>query len=212
MKGIVTHEISPGDSLQKIARLYGVEDWREIALINNLRSPYINSVFLSEDYKDDPRVAKVGSVILIPYKNSARTIDVREVETATYGIDIDLYQGQPARTHEEGAPSETGRDIRLAGGLENLSQQLKIRLATKEGAILKHPDFGSRLHLYRGKLNTLENQNKVRFEVLRCLNSDFRIQKVENIELITDQGNYYVRGKIYPIEPGKPFELLYFLE
>lgn len=212
MRGTITHRIAPGDSLQKIARLYEVDDWREIARINRLKSPYINSVFLSEDYKGDRHVARVGDTILIPRKTDRAYFNLPEVESITYGIDIDLYQGQPVRTHEEGTPTENGRDINLASGLANLSQQLKIRLATKKGAILMHKDFGSRLHLYRGKLDTRENQNKVLFEVERCIRSDFRVADVKELKISTKEGSYYVSGKIYPIEPGQPFELLYYLD
>ena len=42
MQGLITHRVAVGDSLQKIARIYDIEDFREIARLNNLKSPYID--------------------------------------------------------------------------------------------------------------------------------------------------------------------------
>ena len=61
-----THEVVQGDSLQKIARLYNVPDWRDIAETNKLKYPYIDSVFMSDRYKDTDYVAKIGSRLIIP--------------------------------------------------------------------------------------------------------------------------------------------------
>lgn len=214
MEGLQTHKVAPRDSLQKISRLYGIEDWREIAELNGLHSPYIDSVFMSEEYKDDPKVAKVGTILLIPvmgvnYSTPKMQRDV--VEQLAYGLDLDLYGDEPVLTEEEGELSYASGDIALAEGLHNLAQQLTIRLSTKEGALLLHPDFGSRLYLYTGKLDDQTTRNKIAFEVERCLRSDFRVKEVRDIEVVQIEGGNAVTATVIPVPPGEPFKLYKYL-
>lgn len=212
---IQTHTITIGDSLQKIARLYGVDDWRDIAQLNNLHTPYIDSVFQSTDYEDNERVAKIGDIILIPNLASNTVITKRvdeEIEALAYGIDLDLYNGETAMTEKEGALFIENNDIALAQGMSNLAQQLTIRLSTKKGALLLHPEFGSNLYKYNGKLDNTNTKNKIVFEVESCLRSDFRVKEVNNIDLETKDGAVYVVAKIVPIEPGQPFKLYKFIK
>lgn len=214
MRGLKTHTVTIGDSLQKLARLYEIDDWRDIAQVNNLHSPYIDSVFQSNDYLDDEGVAKVGDVILIPNLNGIRHISKskdEELESLAYGIDLDLYGDNIVSTEEEGSLSIEGTDVKLAKGLDNLAQQLKIRLGTKKGALLLHPDFGSNIHKYTGKLDRFEDRNKLIFEAESCLRSDFRVKDVKNLKIFPENGYNYLLAEIIPIEPGQPFKLYKFL-
>ena len=70
MKGLVTHRVELGDSLQRIARQYDLEDWRQIAEINQLEPPYINAVFEDNYYKDNDKVAEIGDFLLIPSRQA----------------------------------------------------------------------------------------------------------------------------------------------
>lgn len=208
MNEIKTHTITIGDSLQKLARLYGVEDWIDIALVNELHSPYIDSVFQSTDHLNDDGVAKIGDIIIIPNLESSKVVSNHrneEVESLAYGIDLNLF----GEENEE--LSFEINDIALSKGLDNLAQQLKIRLSTKKGSILLHPDFGSDLYKYTGKLSKYEDRNKIVYEVEKCLRSDFRVKEVSNIEIESKNGNNYVSATITPIEPGQPFKLYKYL-
>lgn len=214
MIGLKTHKVTIGDSLQKLARMYNIENWQEIAELNSLTSPYIDSRFPLEGESSEG-IARVGDILVIP---SLGTVDVvthknnREVEALAYGKDLDLYHNEPVFHDVKGHLKEGDRDIKTVTGLENLAQQLMTRLSVKKGALLMHPDFGSNLHLYAGKLDSQENRNKIMWEVESCIRSDFRVNDVIDINVVFKSGKTYVQAKIIPIEPGSPFDLTYYLD
>lgn len=214
MHGLKTHRITEGDSLQKLARLYSIDNWRQIAIINNLEEPYIDSVFKSEEHLNNPNVAKIGDIILLP-KPNGENIHVskrrnKEIESLAYGIDIDINGEFPVGTITQGEVQEV-RDIKLVAGIDNLAQQLNTRLTTKLGSLLTHPDYGSTLYKYNGRLNKPENDNKVIFEVESCIRTDFRVKDVLNVTVRHERDKRYVSCTVIPIEPGTPFKYEYIL-
>lgn len=213
MKGIITHTIKMGDSLQKLARAYGVRDWREIAEINELHAPYIDAVYGSEAYKDDKYVACVGDTIIIPSAEAYRLSESEqdEVEAEAYGFDLALYHDNPASGKVKGN-LEYDRDVKVVSGLGNLAQQLMSRLSVKQGALLLHPEYGSNLHKYYGTRDSLAIQNKIIFEVERCLRTDFRVRDIQDLAIERVDGTYVVTARIIPIPPGKPFAWEYRLK
>ena len=216
MKGLQTHRITHGDSLQKLARLYKVEDWRDIAIVNRLTPPYIDAVFGSTKYENDNGVAKIGDTIIIPsFKNNSQVPDrkaEKEIEILSYGEDLDLYKNDVVEHRVKGELSETGTDIKTAAGLSNLAQQLLSRLSVKQGALLMHPEFGSNLHKYVGKLDRQEDRNKALWDAERCLRTDFRVKEVADITIEKVTGGNALRARIIPIAPGEPFVIKYFIE
>ena len=91
--GYRTHTISAGDSLQKIAVMYGIDDWREIAYFNNLSYPYVSSDAPQVSQKN---VAIIGDLIYIPsydYKIApiADELNSTTLEEQAYGCDLDIY-------------------------------------------------------------------------------------------------------------------------
>ncbi len=215
MQGLITHRVAVGDSLQKIARIYDIGDFREIARLNNLKSPYIDAVLNSKDYINDDSVAKVGDVLIIPTQKISSDVtrdDKKEIEAIAYGIDLDIYQDEPVFTYEKGHTEREGYDIKIVAGIKNLSQQLKIRLSTKRGSILAHKNFGSNLYLYDGLLESQETNNKIIFEVESVIRSDFRVKDVRNIKIKTVGGKRVVTCEVIPIEPGQPFLFNHYIE
>lgn len=213
MKGIITHKIRIGDSLQKLARLYDVRDWRSIAEINELEPPYIDSVYDSTEHKDNPYVACVGDTIVIPsakaYVLSTRSKD--EIENESYGRDLDLYDDKPVEQIVKGE-LRGSRDINVVSGIANLAQQLMTLLTVKKGGLLLHPEFGSNLHLYTGHRDSIATRNKIRFETESCLRSDFRVQDVQDVEVEKDGDAYFVTARIIPIPPHSEFNFEYKLK
>lgn len=214
MHGLKTHRITEGDSLQKLARLYSIDNWRQIAIINNLEEPYIDSVFKSKEHLNNPNVAKIGDIILLP-KPNGENIHVskrrnKEIESLAYGIDIDINGEFPVGTITQGEIEEV-RDIKLVAGIDNLAQQLNTRLTTKLGSLLTHPNYGSILYRYNGRLNKPENDNKVIFEVESCIRTDFRVKDVLDVKVRHERDKRYVSCTVIPIEPGTPFKYEYIL-
>lgn len=215
MKGFQTHTITIGDSLQKLARMYDVANWEDIAEINKLSSPYIDSTFpCYTEY--DGKVLKVGDTILIPsqkvYNNNYKKIEQREIETLAYGSDLSLYNTHTPNSTFKGYLDEGTNDVLLVDGLDNLAQQLETRLTVKKGALLLHPKFGSELYKYVGAKATQENMNKIIFETESCLRSDFRVLDVEDIKVEFKDGYTAVTAFITPIRPARPFSFTYYIK
>ena len=211
MKGLRTHRVNIGDSLQKIARLYGVEEWQEIAVLNHLTFPYVNTQ-LGEEAQEG--VARLGDTLLIPSKSSQRYPEKRneEIEALAYGVDLDLYTGMVGQTDTKGHLDLEGGDILLAQGLKNLAQQLTTRLSTKKGNLLKHPDFGSELYKYDGLLESQEVDNKVLFEIEHCIRSDSRVKEILDLSIEREGDRRVFKARIVPIEPGQPFNYRYYID
>lgn len=215
MKGLQTHVVTKGDSLQKLARMYGVDKWWKIAEINDLDPPYLDSEFPPvRTYEGN--VAKVGDLILIPtFNTNALYKDVKneEIENLAYGSDLKIYTKNELRENRIKGHTRQGlKDIELAKGLENLAQQLSSRLSVNKGALLMHPDYGSDLYKYVGTKDTQETRNKIAFEVESCLRSDFRVKEVLDISLKEEGEGLIVNARIVPIEPGQPFDFIYLIE
>lgn len=214
MKGLITHRVTIGDSLQKLARMYNIDDWRLIAEINELEEPYINSVLEDKSFRENKYVANVGDIILIPsqqaYKVASREKQ-EEIEAEAYGRDLDLYHGVAAQDTVKGYVTY-GKDVDTVEGIPNLAQQLMSRLSVNKGSLLLHKEFGSNLYKYLGKLHSQENINKIRWEVESCLRSDYRVSDVKDLKAQVIDNNVYITAKVIPITPGKPFEFKYTLK
>lgn len=213
MRGIVTHRIRIGDSLQKLARLYNVPDWRSIAEINELEPPYIDSIYESKEYADNRYVASVGDTIVIPSAKAYALSDrsKSEIESESYGRDLDLYDDKPVEQLVKGE-LRGSRDVNVVYGIANLAQQLMTLLTVKKGGLLLHPEYGSELHRYVGMRDSIATRNKIRFETESCLKSDFRVEDVEDIEVKKDGDAYIVTARIIPIPPQSEFNFEYKLK
>lgn len=214
-KGLITHRIMIGDSLQKLARMYDIADFREIAYINDLEEPYINSDFDDRSYIGNERVKNVGDIILIP-STEARRIEnkdtQKEAEILAYGKDLDLYHGFPSEGRLKGNLGSNNNDLDIVQGLSNLSQQLQTRLSTKKGALLLHKDFGSNLDRFIGLKITQELLNKIMWEAEETIRSDFRVSDVKDIRAEVIDGKIGVFAKIIPLPPSSEFDFTYYVK
>jgi len=100
--------------------------------------------------------------------------------------DADLVESQAAG-ERSGAPP--ARDLRLAAGLDNLTQAIANRLKTRRGELapLGHPDYGSRHHDLVGEPNVERTRNLVKLYVLQALRQEPRIEKVLRAEVRAEQ-------------------------
>ena len=186
----ITHVISPGDTIQAIAMLYGV-DWTKLVVINGLNYPYIDSTVGSTAYANTDEVAKVGDRLVIPTKGllipSKTNSSMTEMEKYTFGCDLDLFAGAmmnngTANVENLGVlhANEDG-DVLLAEGINNLRQQLIIRLGTPKGSLMMHPEWGSDLLQYIGSKLTMERLIKIKLAVQECVLGDFRVLGISDM-------------------------------
>jgi len=79
--------------------------------------------------------------------------------------------------------SDTGGDLDITTGRENLAQAIINRLLTRRGELaqLGHPEYGSRLHELVGELNNLRLRALAELYIRDCLAQESRIEKVRYV-------------------------------
>ena len=79
-------------------------------------------------------------------------------------------------------PAPSG-DLTTVDGRTNLAQAILNRLLTRKGELtqLGHPDYGSRLHMLIGELNTTRMQGFAALYIRECLAQESRVQVVKQL-------------------------------
>lgn len=74
---------------------------------------------------------------------------------------------------------------RNLAGVDNLLQAIWVRLNTAEGTLsnLGYPDYGSRLYLLIGELDTPETHDRARLYIARALSQEVRIAQILSIDI-----------------------------
>lgn len=191
-----------GEDIRAIAkRLMGsVNAWRALVELNGLRPPYISH----DQVVSQPGVLQTGDTILYPSRNS-RDADINNVVSASKKVPDDTT----ASTENTSSPivAAYGRDIRVVGnvagqdvfltdfkvnqrgdvstiaGIPNVEQAVKIKFATEQGELPKHPTFGA-LYSIGSKMN-LDSFNTFRLNTLSTFYSDSRIKNVSGMRFVS---------------------------
>lgn len=210
------HTVGAGDTIQSIGELYGVE-WTELVTINGLEYPYIDDDLYINENSNLDEVAKIGSKLVIPTPGlqipNKTNNSSKEIEKYAFGCDLDLFSTEETENHvvnleTQGQLSDNLKgDIKLSEGINNLRQQLIIRLGTPKGALLLHPEFGSSILSYIGKRTTVEVLTEVSLEIQECILGDFRVKGVSDIQAAFKDHGIHVECIIHPIEPYSAFRL-----
>lgn len=210
--GYKTHVVSSGDSLQRIAVLNGIEDWMEIAYFNKLSYPYIDTDNLK---KYDGKVARLGDLIFIPsyeyvVSPTSGELSITKMEEQAYGCDLDIYSaiddnGKANNLEEKGELSSNNGDIALVRGINNLKQQLTIKLSTPKGSLMLHPDWGCNILNMVGTKGTEENLTDMMLMVREAILEDFRVVSVSNLNIQKDSSSVTINCDIQPISPYPTF-------
>lgn len=211
----LTHIVGIGDTIQSIGHMYNV-DWTELVAVNGLEYPYIDDDLYLNEHQDIDKVAKVGSVLVVPTNGLKIPVKTNnsseELENYALGCDLDLFtldvseKGIINLEVEGQLSSDEKGDLKIAKGIDNLRQQLTIRLGTPKGTLLLHPEFGSNLLSFIGKKVTEELLTEVGLEVEECMLSDFRVQEVSNLQVIFKEHGIHVECCISPISPYPSFQ------
>lgn len=223
----ITHIVGVGDTVQRIAYRYGI-DWVSLVVINGLEYPYIDSVINSTEYEDTDEVAKIGDRLVIPTVGlvipQKTNNSGKEVEALAFGGDLDLFANElntNGYTNVEVLGELTDNsmgDIRVCQGIANLRQQLITRLGTPKGSLMLHPEWGCELTNYIGMKLTIERLIDIRNCVIRCVNGDFRVLGVSDIQAsfrykpssygeTRVQKGLFLDFIVHPIEPYSVFRI-----
>lgn len=216
IKGFVTHLIQKGDTLQRIAMTYKLDNWQEIALLNSLEYPFIDdSLNLTQEEieeRHERHLLVIGDSLLVPsdYEVIPEVINRTNLEVQAYGSDLDIisrwYQDSIINLETMGELDDnTEGDLKLIQGIANLKQAITMRLMTNKGDLVLHPDYGSDINKLIGKKKTVRVLTKLRLEIEKQIRSDFRVKDVSNISVVSINNGVTVDCVITPIDPYTSF-------
>lgn len=216
MSNYVVHTVTDGDTLQSIAFKYGV-NWQDIAELNGLESPYIDTAIEFNESRYNDTVAKLGSKLIIPSQgltyNKKSNNSANEIAEYALGVDLDLFTYELGEHFNvvnleiKGELTEDKGDVKLARGLQNLKQQLILKLGVVKGTLPLHPEFGSYLVTYIGTKVTPQLLIKTKLEVQETLLSDPRVLRVDNLQVAYRDKAVRVECDVIPVPPFATFSL-----
>lgn len=158
-------ETMRGDTLQRVAlrELGDASLWVDLALLNDLRSPYIvdDAALLADG------VVLAGSAILAPAASAVSSASVDPVDV--FGADVAVVDGLMA--------ADDG-DFALAAGVRNIAQAMTIRINVEKGELPFHPEYGCYLRSLLGSLSGPTKANVAAFYARSALLEDDRVAAV----------------------------------
>lgn len=198
------HVISYGETIQAIAQKYYGDTafWVDVVSYNDLRYPYITKT-IEEKNKNIDHLVSVGDTLIIPIE-----VDISDISPLSItkkdrdalvnyylGSDLDVitastgYQKRGTSDEILSLTDDKG-DLAINEGIDNIKQQLQMRLLTPKGSLLLHPEYGSELHLLF-KENIPEIGLLIENEVLRTIMTDTRVKSVNTLDWRIEGNIYY---------------------
>jgi len=129
-----------GDTIQAVAfrELGDASRWVDIVALNKLRPPYISDTARGDG------VILSGDILRVP--SATRVIQTVSNPDLVFGIDV--------RMADDGQLSTTASgDLDTVGGIDNFCQALRDLLATDNGELIFHPEYGCKLRTLIGTIN-----------------------------------------------------------
>lgn len=192
MKNYKVHFIQEGETLQRIAIYYGLDNWKLLVDVNSLNYPFIAAI--GEDVGSGVTVKRPGDMIYIPLDGTDRPLTPTvesdyNLEYKVFGSDCSLNHDfdqvpMDIRSWDKAGEFESfNGDLKVYSGLDNLVQALEHRLATDKGELPLHPDYGCGLRKLIGKRGSHQIMTKAKLEILRSLKQDPRVKDVNNVTI-----------------------------
>lgn len=215
-----TDVIKAGDTLQSIMfRNFGtVEGWHDsLADLNDLEYPYIVDTDEAR-LKNPAHLLSVGDVIRLPIENTTDELTVDSLSNYTMDSVYDTTMGSDLRVEinqgqlfdentAELVPDKKREDLDTLAGVKNLRQSLFLRIMTRRGTLLMHPNYGSYIPDYIGKPIDKSTLEDIKVELQRTVTTDTRVSNVEIIGANLDHQEVFVAMKVTPISAEEAFNL-----
>ena len=184
--GVRRIEVLWGDSLQRIAlrELGDAAAWTQIALLNELRPPYIVNL----PAEASAYVAVAGDSIMVPAPSTLASVDTDPDKVFYRDLNLD-----------NGRLSATGGCLNLVSGIPNLSQSLMIRIKTVTSELMFHPDYGCWVSTLRGHVNDAIAESLAAMYVESALVEDDRVASVLSCVAVSDGDKISVTATVQPI-------------
>lgn len=224
------HTVRYGETVQSIATLEmgDVSGWTDITSYNKLHYPYIVETD-DEKVKDVDHLVTLGDTLIIPIEvELASTIidemsaqDKDQVAKMTLGADLsmlnypDYYQDRGTQDEIFSLGSRIGattghrnkRDIAIIEGRENVKQVIMAKLMTPKGALILHPEYGSRLHEMFLK-SSIASKRMIDDEISATIQTDTRVDNVRRLSSKIEGNTYSSSWTVSLISVKEQFGLL----
>jgi hypothetical protein len=191
----VNVKINGGDNIQIIAAKYlGSPDrYKDLIGLNNLIPPYIDPTPIEDDPVRVSGVLRPGDIIKIPITSSTGgpnyvpqnkdwpILNILADAEKAFGIDFKLTDDM------DFAVTNTG-EIDLAGGIENVSQGLGVKLLLESGSLKRHPEIGAGLQFGEKGIDLTEVNNRI----ISSVSADTRIRSVIYSQIRRENSSYFL--------------------
>jgi hypothetical protein len=196
--------VKAGDGIRSLAKEYlGDESyWKQLAMLNNLRPPYVSATSGSG-------VLGPGDRILVPSDRNQPTGQVQEaLNTDTdmvsqsqvirkYGRDVRLMESSGEIALSDLAVSSRG-DLELIEGVPNVEQAMMIKFSTEQGELATHPQFGAQYTIGTKVSMTLLQEFAI--SVRRTLLSDPRVDHIVKLKIAAEGDRMMVDSAVQLID------------
>lgn len=199
-------EVKSGDTLSSLAAQYigDARKWSEIAIINNMKPPYISNQAASDiteatDEEAFPGAFGVGKKLLIPtYKIPPQSRPLLPVigvptdqpaEIQILGSDLMLYKlPGTVPLYDIKINTDIGStDACIVQGIDNLQQAVEQRIVVEQGTNIMYKKFG--IEDIIGLKWLPVDAELVKFRVMKSLLSDPRIGSVQDFKISSSSGD-----------------------
>ena len=210
------------NSIQSIAqKLYGdVGKWRMLVNLNHLEYPYL--VKTPQQKLNNPEHLLVyGDRMLLP--NDEQTLQqasknkVIESNTSHYqpayydntlGMDLQLDISTDVPLSEQlGVLRADGHTFKRVVGIQNLKQSLILRILTRRGTLLLHPNYGSQLPAMLGKPMNARRLADAAYELERVITTDTRVASVKITKKLLTYDQIFLDALVKPIGEDTAFDI-----
>lgn len=184
-------ETHAGDTLQRVAarEMGDANRWPELVWINNLTSPYLTDT----PAEASDTVLLTGSMIRIPAPTGVNT-DATE-RAQVYERDCKMVK---RRLTDDG-----NGDFAVVSGTDNLTQQLKHRIVTPRGQLVRHAEYGCLVWLLQGKVTGPAANLLGAQYVKAALQADYRVSSVTSSTAEVDGDATRITATAEAIAGGK---------
>ncbi len=184
-------ETHAGDTLPRVAarEMGDANRWPELVWINNLTSPYLTDT----PAEASDTVLLTGSMIRIPAPTGVNT-DATE-RAQVYERDCKMVK---RRLTDDG-----NGDFAVVAGTDNLTQQLKHRIVTPRGQLVRHAEYGCLVWLLQGKVTGPAANLLGAQYVKAALQADYRVSSVTSSTAEVDGDATRITATAEAIAGGK---------
>ena len=150
-------------------------------------------------------VLRTGDRVMIPGQTGTSVINIgndsEDIETKIFGIDEYLIDGRNT--------VDSDGDIATIKGVANLEMQLMHRITTVRGELagLGHPEYGSLVPTFIGKISSPVWQERIMVECMMAVMADPRIQSVFNARMVVDNTAILFTADVLPINKMQPLQI-----